>query len=277
MDLLRLAPPWWWEPGLTLVEEGPDRAFPGDAGRIWILAWHDGWFGKPKPFVFDLQSRLMVYELVMALDERHPYSRLGDRAQDEGRRDIRLAAISLSPRCQKFFDTIIRAFRAQRLKSEPASWSEETDETRLTLIVADGVEVILDELADELAALGDGSVIGLVRIQRDTATAERKRQENSDNGLTAPHEATNELAHVSRSKLNETIRAVYDEAESKQQKPPNLNEIVKPVKDRLIKESFEATGREIQAAAGAKEFAQRRLAAGAVWANSKKAGQNVRK
>jgi hypothetical protein len=172
MDFLRLPNPW---PGFTVIEEHPDRVFLDDAGQIWILAGRDEWFNThPKPFIFSLKTRLTVYELVMAFDERHPYAGLGDGAKDEGQSDIRLRIISLFPRRQKFFDTIIRAYRARRLKSVPTSWSEEADETRLTLIVADGLEVILDELADELAALGDGGVIGALRTQRDTAAAERE-------------------------------------------------------------------------------------------------------
>lgn len=58
----------------------------------------------------------------------------------------------------------------------PTQWGEEVDQTRLAFKVDDALEVILAELADQLAALGDGVVIGLLRTQRDTATAEREAQ-----------------------------------------------------------------------------------------------------
>jgi hypothetical protein len=172
MDFPRLPSPW---PGFTIVDERPDRVSLDGPDRIRIEAECDEWHGRrPKAFVFGLNSRLTVYEFVRALDERHPYSGLGDGAEDEGRGDIRRAAISLSGRCQKFFDTIIRAYRAERLKSVPTSWSKEADETRLVFKVPCALEVILDELPDELAALGDGRVIGALRAQRDSAKAERE-------------------------------------------------------------------------------------------------------
>jgi hypothetical protein len=165
------------EDEVALANENRDQVFLDDASQIRILAGRDPWrLRHPKPFVFGLQSQLTAYELAKALDGRHPYSELGDHAEDEERGDTRRDAISLSDRCQKFFDTIVRAYRAKRLKTVPTSWSEEADETRLVFKVADVLAVILAELADELAALGDGSVIGLLRTQRDTAMAEREAQ-----------------------------------------------------------------------------------------------------
>jgi hypothetical protein len=163
------------------AEETPDRVrFDHDTGRIWIVAGRNDFSRRrrPKPFIFGLQSQLTAYQLAMVLDGRHPYWKLGEDAKDEERGDIRRTAIRLSPRCRKFFDTIIGAYRAEprRLKSVPTAWSEETDETSVTFIVADGLEVILDELADEFAALGDGGIIGQLRTQRDTARAEREAQ-----------------------------------------------------------------------------------------------------
>jgi hypothetical protein len=111
----------------------------------------------------------------MVLDGRHPYWGPGDGAEDEERGDTRRDAISLSDRCQKFFDTIIRAY-PKRLKAVPTSWSKEADETSLLFKVACALEVILDELAGEFATLGDGGVIGALRTQRDTAKAEREAQ-----------------------------------------------------------------------------------------------------
>jgi hypothetical protein len=167
------APP---APGLVPAKQTPDRVFSDDAGQIRIQAGRDEWFSRkrPKPFVFGLQSQLMAYELAKVLDDRHPYSVLGLAAEDEGRGDIRRSAMSLSDRCQKFFDTMIRAYRAKRLKSVPTSWNQQADETRLVFKVACALEVILDELADELAELGDGSVIGMLRKERDTAKDERE-------------------------------------------------------------------------------------------------------
>jgi len=114
-----ISPPGWWSPGvhspawsLTLVpaEENPDRVlFDHDTGRIWIVAGRDEFNRRrrPKPFVFGLQNQLRAYELAMALDDRHPYWKAGDGAKDEDLDNTRRGAISLSPRCQKFFDTII--------------------------------------------------------------------------------------------------------------------------------------------------------------------------
>jgi hypothetical protein len=200
LDVLRLSPPWWWSLGvhspeyslrLVPAKETPDRAALDNAGRIWILAGRNDFYRRrPKPFIFGLQSWLTAYELAMALDGRHPYSvrfslGTGTGVEDDRRDDLRIAAIGDSDKSQRIYDA------TKRLKSVPTSstpWicgpdgcqivgdtgtgtARGTDETSV-FKVADAIEVILAELADELAPLGDGGVIGWLQTQRDTAKAE---------------------------------------------------------------------------------------------------------
>jgi hypothetical protein len=60
------------------------------------------------------------------------------------------------------------------------------------------------------------------------------------------------------SRINEKIRAEYDDAETEQRKPPNLREIVEPVQEALRAEGLDASGKHIQELAQAEEFAKRR-------------------
>jgi hypothetical protein len=55
-----------------------------------------------------------------------------------------------------------------------------------------------------------------------------------------------------------------------EQKPPNLNEIAKPVQRALRAEGFDASGRQIQLLADADEFRRRRRPAGPTLANKKR-------
>lgn len=224
MNVLRLPPPDWWRPGLT--EEGAkwraahhagqlpdsweaagfkparatfDRVVVDYAGRIIILAGRHEWFSRRRPKPFIVGERHTLYEIAMGLDDRHPYSVLfscgaGTGVEDDERGDLRRAAIALSDKSQKIYDMIIEArriikARRARIKPLPTSWREPADDTLWVFNVTDVIEIIFDELAGHLAALGDGGVIGALRDQRDTAKAERERQTVSEDVMAAPREA----------------------------------------------------------------------------------------
>jgi len=59
-------------------------------------------------------------------------------------------------------------------------------------------------------------------------------------------------------KIIDTITEVYDTAKSTGAKAPNLVEIVKPVQERLRATGYEASGKQIQDLANAKQFEGRR-------------------
>jgi hypothetical protein len=67
-----------------------------------------------------------------------------------------------------------------------------------------------------------------------------------------------ELRTASGQRIREAVRAVYDEAE----KPPNINEVYRPVQDRLRAAGRRASKKAIQEIAGEQEFARRRLPVG---------------
>jgi hypothetical protein len=77
-------------------------------------------------------------------------------------------------------------------------------------------------------------------------------------------EATSQLTSVKSLKqapereIHKAISAVYDEAERKQSKPPNIKEIAKPVQRKLFADGYEASGRRIQEIAGATKYRDRR-------------------
>jgi hypothetical protein len=58
--------------------------------------------------------------------------------------------------------------------------------------------------------------------------------------------------------IEATITAVYDEADKAEDKPPNINQLVKPVQLRLKTQGFRATSRQIKSIGGADQFAKRR-------------------
>jgi hypothetical protein len=175
MNMLRLPPPHWWEPGLTEegerwsaayysgqlpdpweaaglrpVKDSIDRVFLDDTGRIWILAGREEWYSKIRPKPFILGERHTLYEIAMMLDDRHPYSVLFSRGagidvEDDRREDLRREAIALSDKPQKIYDTIIKACRDRdgRIKRVPTSWSEPADDTLFFFKITDILEIAL--------------------------------------------------------------------------------------------------------------------------------------
>jgi hypothetical protein len=79
-----------------------------------------------------------------------------------------------------------------------------------------------------------------------------------------------ELRQAPIDKINEAIGAVYDDAAAATQKPPNVKQIVKPVKSKLAAQGFEASGRHIQELAGAKVYKMRRRKQGPTVASEKR-------
>jgi hypothetical protein len=62
--------------------------------------------------------------------------------------------------------------------------------------------------------------------------------------------------------INNAIGAVYDDADKDQEKPPNLNEVVQPVKVKLADLGFKASKRSIQDLASKEPHSNRRLSVG---------------
>ena len=62
--------------------------------------------------------------------------------------------------------------------------------------------------------------------------------------------------------IDKAITAVYDQAAKDKAKPPNINEIAKPVQTLLAKDGRQASGRKIKELAGAEKHAKRRLPVG---------------
>jgi hypothetical protein len=60
------------------------------------------------------------------------------------------------------------------------------------------------------------------------------------------------------SAIHSTITEVYDEFENMNQKPPNLREIIAPVRDKLKARGYEASGRRIQTLANTEKHRNRR-------------------
>jgi hypothetical protein len=58
--------------------------------------------------------------------------------------------------------------------------------------------------------------------------------------------------------VRKEIREEYDRAERMNEKPPNVREIIEPVKRALRAKGFDASGNHIQELAGSKEFKELR-------------------
>lgn len=70
--------------------------------------------------------------------------------------------------------------------------------------------------------------------------------------------------------IQKTIGKVYDAADRTGRKPPNIREIVKPVKKELDAAGYEASGRHIQELAGANVYRSRRRKPGATVSSEKR-------
>jgi hypothetical protein len=229
----------------------------------------------------------------MTLDDRHPYSALfscgaGTGVEDDRREDLRRNAIALSDKSQKIYDTIITAHGDNRIKHAPTSWGKPADDTLLVFNVADTIEVILDELADDLAALGDGGVIGALRNQRDNAKAERERQTSSEQQIEATarldtagvtngrqtddraSDGSDDLRSASNQQIHDAITRVYDEEERNGRKPPNIRELPEQVEKELRKTGHEASGNRIMRLGEAEQHIKRRRKPGKTLASEKR-------
>jgi hypothetical protein len=67
---------------------------------------------------------------------------------------------------------------------------------------------------------------------------------------------------AAETEIRNALQAVYDEAEHRRQKPPNLTEVVRPVQTKLAEQGFSATKRQVQGLADEPAFKQRRLKCG---------------
>jgi hypothetical protein len=75
--------------------------------------------------------------------------------------------------------------------------------------------------------------------------------------------STPRLRSAPTDKIEVAIRAAYDDAQLADQKPPNLKEIIEPVKRKLSAQGLEASGLRIQELAGAEVYKNRRRKPGA--------------
>jgi hypothetical protein len=74
---------------------------------------------------------------------------------------------------------------------------------------------------------------------------------------------TPRFGSASKDTIIREIRAVYDEAENTNGKPPNIREIIAPVRHALQAEGVDASGKHIQELASSDEFRKRRRKRGA--------------
>jgi hypothetical protein len=70
------------------------------------------------------------------------------------------------------------------------------------------------------------------------------------------------LRKASDQRIHEEITAVYEEATAKGEKPPNLEEIKRPVRERLRAGGFLASESRIRELAGAERYKVRRRPSG---------------
>lgn len=71
-------------------------------------------------------------------------------------------------------------------------------------------------------------------------------------------------------KIHKAITAAYDTAEGAGKKPPNVNEIIKPVQARLRAAGYDASGRHIRELAGDHQHDNRRRKPGTTMASTKR-------
>jgi hypothetical protein len=71
-------------------------------------------------------------------------------------------------------------------------------------------------------------------------------------------DASSRRAHAPTSLIQEVITRVYDDHERSGKRPPNVNEITKPVQERLREEGYESSLNGIRKLAGDEQFAKRR-------------------
>lgn len=92
----------------------------------------------------------------------------------------------------------------------------------------------------------------------------------NENLVPEPKPSAPELRRASDNKINEAISALYDETEARKEKPPNVKEVVLPVRSKLAVIGLEASGRRIQELAEADVYKKRRRKPGLTVANEER-------
>jgi hypothetical protein len=100
----------------------------------------------------------------------------------------------------------------------------------------------------------------------EAVTIDTRRRLRSE----AARETKHELRPVPDSMIHKTISEVYNDADRRGLKPPNVKEIVAPVQERLIATGYEASGLRIQQLAGSDRYKNRRRKPGATVASEKR-------
>ena len=115
------------------------------------------------------------------------------------------------------------------------------------MAVVSGAELAWAEFYDDLVQyeLPRGARPTLPRRSKSRSAAKQARQP------ALPKQAPDPQIH-------QEITAVYDQAEADGEKPPNVNQVIKPVQARLLSTRHLASGRKIRELAGDQKHAARR-------------------
>jgi hypothetical protein len=124
-----------------------------------------------------------------------------------------------------------------------------------TLLNAKGLYVDLAILEKDWQRLCDTAMISLGLHAEATCENELKPPSDSDDGL----------RHATDPRIHKAITAVYDEAETAGEKPPNIKEIADPVLKKLRADGYEASLTHVRLLADEERHARRRGRIGARW------------
>lgn len=121
----------------------------------------------------------------------------------------------------------------------------------------------LREHSIPLAELFQRRIPDLYRAAENVAALERQvaRASLPHPAVGIPNEerASQRMRTATPASIREALRRVYDHAETMEQKPPNVNQVVNPVKELLQPQGLTTTKDAIQREAAADEFKRRRL------------------
>jgi hypothetical protein len=135
------------------------------------------------------------------------------------------------------YQQLAERIRTRRIQYKPVYLDDQPRELDLTLCVIGGDPVL--DVADRVGGYGRAIEEMLARQRQEPTSGDRLRQ-------------------ASEKKIDDTITAVYDEAERVGGKPPNTNELRTPVKAKLSAEGLTASVVQISEIAGQPRHAGRR-------------------
>jgi hypothetical protein len=157
------------------------------------------------------------------------------------------------------FESPIRAEYETEGLSHPPGWAPRKWTQKQAAVVW-GAELAWDELRDDLISfeLPAGERPNRPKLHR---TAARRRREP------AP------MRPAPSVQIHQAITEVYDQAEAAGEKPPNVNEVIKPVQEKLHSAGYHASGRQIRKLADNGEHALRRWGPGVTRSSKKRAAE----